>query len=131
MSGSLDTNIVLRLMRHDIPEQTKQAATLLDSARAPFEVADTVFIKVAHVLERYYTVDRLTIKTLISEFMRLESVHCNRELLDASLIPYVAHPALSFEDCYLAAHAEHNKALPLYTFDQKLAHQLDEAVLVC
>ncbi len=43
MSGSLDTNIVLRLMRHDIPEQTRQAAELLDSVDEPFEVADIVF----------------------------------------------------------------------------------------
>lgn len=123
MSGSLDTNVVLRLMRHDIPMQTSQAAALLDGADRPFEVADIVFIETAHVLERYYGIDRQTIRVLLSEFMRLDVINCNKTLLEKALTPYATHPALSLEDCCLAAYAEINKALPLYTFDQKLARQ--------
>ncbi len=131
MSGSLDPNIVLRLMRHDLPEQTRQAAELLDSVDEPFEVADIVFVEVAHVLERYYGVSRPTIQTLLLEFARLDSVNCNASLLKQALPTYVNHPALSFEDCCLAAYAEIQKALPLYTFDRKLARQVNGVQYIC
>lgn len=131
MNGSLDTNIVLRLLVHDVPEQTRQAAALLDHTTGQLAVADLVFVESVHVLERYYQIERSRIRTLLSEFMRLEKLNCNRVMLDKALIPFVAHPALSFEDCCLAAYAELNGALPLYTFDQKLARQIEGAELVC
>lgn len=130
MNGSLDTNVVLRLLLHDVPEQTRRAAALLESATGQFAVADLVFIECAHVLERHYHVDRTSIQELMSAFMRLDKINCNRVMLQKALSPYVAHSALSFEDCCLAAYAELNDAMPLYTFDQKLARQIDSAMLV-
>lgn len=130
MSGSLDTNIVLRLLVHDVPEQTRQAATLLDCSAEQFAVADLVFVECAHVLERYYHMERSHIQTLLSEFMRLDKINCNRTMLRKALAPYTTRPNLSFEDCCLATYAELNEAVPLYTFDQKLARQLRGAELV-
>lgn len=130
MNGSLDTSVVLRLMLKDVPEQTREAATILRGAKAQLAVADVVFVEVAHVLERYYQLARGDIVTLLTGFMLLEIINCNRRLFDKVFDLFTAHPALSFEDCCLAVYAENSEALPLYTFDKKLARQLPQAQLV-
>ncbi len=130
MNGSLDTNVVLRLLVQDIPEQTQQAVALVERA-AQMAVADVVFVESAHVLERYYRLSRLDIDELLRSFMQLEVINCNRSMLRQALEYFTAHPALSFEDCCLAVYAELDDAQPLYTFDKKLAAQLPQVELVC
>lgn len=129
MKGSLDANVLLRVILGDIPEQRAQAIQLLNTGE--FMVADTAVIEAFFVLGRNYGMTRKSATRVVGEFLGQSNIHCNYTLLTKTFPLYVAHPALSFEDCYLAAHAEHSKALPLYTFDQKLAHQLEGAALVC
>ncbi len=130
MRGSLDTSAVLRLLLNDIPEQTKEMAILLRRSKEQLAVADLVFVEMAHVLERYYQLERSDICSLFQSFMRLDVINCNRGMLERALAVFTKHPALSFEDCCLEVYAELNQAEPLYTFDQKLAKQLDQAELV-
>jgi predicted nucleic acid-binding protein len=42
---------------------------------------------------------------------------------------YLRHPKLSFEDCYLVVSAARSSAVPLWTFDKKLAGQTDARLL--
>lgn len=130
MRGSLDTSVVLRLLLNDIPKQTRQAAEILERPNGRLAVEMIVFVEAAHVLERYYQLSRLDISELMRGFAQLEVISCDRALLTAALDDFVRHPALSFEDCCLAAQAETAKAQPLYTFDQKLANQLAQVELV-
>jgi len=130
MRGSLDTSVVLRLLLNDVPSQTQKAAMILRQPKKQLAVADLVFVEMAHVLERYYQLERLDIRDLFQSFMRLEVINCNRVMLEQALESFVKYPALSFEDCCLAVYANLNQAKPLFTFDKKLAKQLDQVELV-
>lgn len=123
MKGSLDANVLLRVILGDVPEQRTQAIQLLSTGE--FMVADTAAIETLFVLGRNYKMTRESATRVVGEFLRQSNIHCNHALLTKASSLYVAHPALSFEDCCLAAYAEIQKALPLYTFDRKLAHQVD------
>lgn len=129
MSKSLDTNILLRWLLDDVPEQT-QLVDQLFSTGEKFHIADLVFIEVAYVLEGVYEMS----KTRVAENIRLiisnASFICNRKLFDMALPSYVKHSKLSFADCCLVASAELNEAVPLLTFDRKLARQLSGASLL-
>lgn len=131
MAGSLDANVVLRLLLGDIPAQQKQALAVISSAPGvQFAVADTALIETIFVLGRAYGFNRTTTAAAIRDFMSDLRIKCNRAMVTSALDLYVRHPSLSFEDCVLATYAELTDALPLYTFDKKLAKATSHAKLV-
>lgn len=129
-AGSLDANVILRLLLNDLPRQHEAAVKLLQSTKQPYAAADTAIIEIAFVLERHYQFTRLQIQEALSGFMSIPQINCNRTLFTQALPLFVAHTGLSFEDCCLAVYARLNDAEPLWTFDKKLANQVSEAALV-
>jgi predicted nucleic-acid-binding protein len=130
VAGSIDTNIVLRLLINDVPEQHQAALRLFNSAQGQLEVADIAFMEVVFVLQKGYEFSRKQVATAIEGIMAIPKFNCNRKLLKLALKLFLEHPALSFEDCCLSVYAELNKAVPLWTFDKKLAQQAVNAKLL-
>ena len=129
-AGSLDANVILRLILGDIPEQQQAAAALIGRVAGQFAVADTALMEAIFVLGRAYSFSRSDTAAAIRDVMSDVRVNCNRALFDEALTLYVAYPALSFEDCALATYATLGDAEPLYTFDKKLAHAAKSAQLI-
>jgi predicted nucleic-acid-binding protein len=129
-AGSLDANVLLRLLLNDIPAQHAAVEALFQKVRGQFAVADTAVIEVIFVLERHYTFPRLAIVEAIEGLLSLTEINANRALFKAALPLFAKYPSLSFEDCCLATYAELNNAKPLWTFDQKLAKQAPSAKLL-
>jgi predicted nucleic-acid-binding protein len=129
-SGSLDANVLLRLLLNDISDQHQAVLRLLGTARGQFAVADIAVVEVAFVLERYYEFSRVAIAEAIDGIMSLAEINCNRTLFKKALPLFAKHPGLSFEDCCLAIYAELNDAKPLWTFDRKLANQAANVKIV-
>lgn len=113
----------------DVPEQT-QAVNDLMHAGDQFVVADVSLVEVIFALERHYGVSRAEIGHYMWIVLAMPKIECNRSIFQKVLPVYEACPKLSIEDCYLAAQAEVAGAVPLWTFDQKLAHQHGAARLV-
>ncbi len=129
-SGSLDANVLLRLLLNDIPDQHAAAEALMQKAPGQFKVADTAVIEVVFVLERHYAFSRSAVMDAIDGLMSLPRINCNHALFERALPLFTKRPRLSFEDCCLAAYAELSGAKPLWTFDRKLATQAPSAKLV-
>jgi len=130
LSGSLDTNVVLRLLLNDIPDQHAAAQRLVEQAHDQFAVADIVLIELVFALIRYYGFSRAQIAEALDGFMKLKEINCNRALFEKAMPLYVNHSGLSFEDCCLTVYAQLTDAEPLWTFDKKLANQTPSAKLV-
>lgn len=129
-NGSLDANVVLRLLLNDVPDQHAAAIALLESASAPFVVSDIAVIEVVFALCRHYEFSRGAASAAIEGLMSLTEIDCNRVMFSRALPLFTDHPKLSFEDCCLATYAEVSNAQPLWTFDRKLAGQAPSARLV-
>lgn len=130
-AGSLDANILLRMLLGDVPAQSQAVKKLYVEAVGSFDVADTALIEIAFVLSRPpYDFSRQLIGEAFRDIMDMPKLNCNRQLFDRVLPSFVSHPALSFEDCCLAVYAELNSAEPLWTFDKKLAKQAKQAELL-
>ena len=129
-SGSLDANVLLRLLLNDVADQHVATIKLLQTASGQFAVSDTAIIEVVFVLERHYVFTRSRIAEAVNGLMALTEIACNQSLFEKAIPLFTNHSSLSFEDCCLAVYAELNDAKPLWTFDQKLANQVPSAKLV-
>jgi len=118
-----DSNVFLRFLLNDIPEQKKLAEKLLTQAKnkeASLLVPQIVIFEIDFILEKYYlfskkeVVERL--KSLIStDYIEIES----KEAFGEALKIYEKQP-ISFVDCFLIARARLEE-VELFTFDQKLS----------
>jgi predicted nucleic-acid-binding protein len=129
-SGSLDANVLLRLLLNDLPDQHAAVEALFQKTFGQLTVADTAIIEVVFVLERHYELSRQAIADAIEGIMLLTEIHCNHMLFEKALPLFTKNSALSFEDCCLVGYAELSDAKPLWTFDRKLANQASSAKLV-
>lgn len=116
---SLDTNVLLRLVLDDVPEQSKIIKALLN-AKTKYQVADPALIEMVFVLEKVYQLERPYIVDNIMFIVRHPQFICNRTLFETIVPVYLFEPALSITDCALLGYARLNNATPLYTFDKKL-----------
>ena len=123
--GSLDANIILRLVLRDLPEQSDLALDLVERDGL-FHVSDVAIIEVVFALERYYEISRIEINKIVSAIIGNSKLILNRELFINCMQIYVKHPKLSIEDCCLAIYAKLNNAKPLWTFDKKLGLQVSD-----
>ena len=128
--SSLDTNVLLRFAMKDEPQHFVRARALLGQAGAVHMVADAVWVELAFALEYHYHLDRGAVADVVTTLLGIPSLHTNRAVIEATCLVFVGHPKLSFADCYVASFASQSGAAPLYTFDEKLARQHADAVLV-
>ena len=128
-TGSLDTNILVRLVVGDVSAQTKLVEKLIAEA-TKLDVADIVVFELVFVLEKLYFFSRSDIAESVSAIIRNKKINSNRKLFESVLSMYLENPKLSFVDCTLPEYARLNKAEPLFTFDQKLAKSYDTVTLL-
>ena len=131
MTDSIDTNIVLRIILGDIPEQREIAKRILETPGSVHYLSDQALLECFYVLEVTLELPREEAVDLINLFLtRYDKIVIYNHDLTALAIPlYLAHPKLSWADCALAAEAELRHHEPLFTFDKKLASQLPQAKL--
>lgn len=114
---SLDTNVVLRFLLNDIPEQAETAKSAI--SRDSCYVTDVVVTEVIYVLERVIEMERKDITKLVTAFLNLPDMIYNTYFLDRAIELYDTKPALSFVDCYAATEAK-AYGNRLVSFDKKL-----------
>ncbi len=129
---SLDTNITLRLLLRDVPEQLSRVVALIDSSKSgSLGIADAVFFECVWILSgKHYNFERELIGRLLLQVADIPQIKCNRVMLEKAVPLYVKHKKISFVDACLAVYAELNDAEPLLTFDKKLATALPKSVAI-
>lgn len=127
----IDTNILVRLITEDDPKQVARAKKLLSHKNKLYVFEDAAMMEVVFVLAgAVYRRNRKQIADGIKTAMLIPNLVCNKGLIEDALNLYVAHPKLSFVDCYLAASTHLSGETPLWTFDQKLVSQCPVAKML-
>lgn len=117
---SLDTNVVLRFLLDDVPEQTQEATRVIK--RSKVYITDVVMIEAIYVLEKVMLLSRQDIAKLVTDFLGFSNVVHNPYFLLEAIDMYEQHPSLSVVDCYAAIEAK-AYSNQLVTFDKRLANQ--------
>lgn len=126
---SLDTNILLRIILQDIPEQFELALELIERKGVIYKVSNAALLEVVFVLTRM-DVDRETIVGVLTRIISRPNIKVSDVMGVELFLMYMKCPALSFTDCYLVMEAAMDEAEPLWTFDKALAKQSGTAKLV-
>jgi predicted nucleic-acid-binding protein len=126
---SLDTNCLLRWLLGDVPEQAALVTALVNSGEN-IVVEDAALIETVFVLEKLKKISREAIGQAVTAVVRKSTILCNGGLFNEVIPIYATHPKLSFVDCYLDVMARRNGAVPLFTFDRKMAGQLSGTELL-
>jgi len=125
--ASLDANVLLRLSLQDLPDQHELARRLVSGAPNRFVVGHIALNEYIFALQTHYKFSRPQIATMVREVLGLPTIVGDYKVVLSALTVYETHPKLSFPDCYLAEEAASLNAIPLWTFDKKLALQHEAA----
>lgn len=127
---SLDTNIILRLILGDMPNQCRKIQGLLMRPNIKYHVADLAITEAVYVMQSSYGLSREKIVDGIQRLLGFPRINYNHALFDRVFPMYLQCPKLSFNDCCLAGYAALNEAEPLWTFDRDLAKQSGTAKML-
>ncbi len=121
--GSLDTSLLVRLFVFDLPKLSARTERLLSTPDAEFSVSDLAVYEMSFVLTAVYKFSRAQLADAVLTLMSIHNINCNRRMFGNAVETFTKHPKLSFADCCLAEYAALTEAVPLWTFDKKLATQ--------
>ena len=128
---ALDTNVIVRYLVGDHPEQAEAARVLLEGLIAgnPGFICREVVMEVGWVLERAYRFTRAQIAEVLLDLTASDSLVVEHSDDVAAAAYRYRQDGVGFSDLMVLAAAERAGAVPLYTFDRRLA-RMDGAALV-
>jgi len=116
--NSLDTNIVLRFLLNDNPNQANLATKLITNEIC--YITDVVLVEVTFVLEKVFELSRADVHELILSFLGFSSIVYNTLFINQVFALYKEQSKLSVVDCYVTCEAQSYQN-ELFTFDKALA----------
>lgn len=120
----LDTNIIIRYLTQDDPEQSEQAKKLLDQVEQgeiTLTTCEGVIVEVVQVLSSkvLYNLPRREIRTHLTNIFSLKNLKLlNKRVYLRALDYYVSYSFLDFVDALEVAHMQRKKIAYIATFDE-------------
>ena len=117
MTAFVDTNILIRHLTGDPPEQAQRATRYLEQAEQLL-LSDLILAEIAYVLESYYDVARAQVAETLRSVLSFRAIRVvDDALLWRTVELYEVH-RLDFADAYLVASAERTGVGVVASFDR-------------
>jgi predicted nucleic-acid-binding protein len=118
--GFVDTNVLIRLLTGDPPEQARRVTSFLAESE-PLWLADLILAEVVYVLESVYEVERGDVARMARSIVTSERLLvADVPLLLRTIEVYERH-RLAFADAYLVASAERSGIGAVVSFDKGIS----------
>jgi predicted nucleic-acid-binding protein len=120
---ALDTNVVVRLLVDDDPEQCRRARRLVEEAekhQEPLWLCDIVMCETIWVLESYYDLGRDSIAPALKRLVRARQVVLQSSDQVAAALTAYSDGSADFADYLILEHAKAAGCDRLVTFDRGL-----------
>ena len=119
MTAFLDTNVLVRHLTGDPPEQARRATRYLEHADTLL-LPDLVLAEVAYVLESYYQAPRHQVAEALRSILAFRAIRVvDGPLLLRAVELYEVH-GLDYADAYLVASAERTGVGVVASFDRAI-----------
>lgn len=119
MSAFLDTNVLMRHLTGDPPEQAGRATRFLAKADELL-LADLIVAEVVYVLESFYEVERAEVGRLVRAILAFPAIRTLDPDLLRRAIEVYERPGLDFAEAYLVASAEATGVGRVVSFDRAI-----------
>lgn len=127
---AFDTNVIVRLLMGDDPAQTRRAdAALRAHAPSGIFVSHLVFVETAWVLAQVYRLDRQEMLRRLTALVRTEGIMVEEAAMVLEAIDRASASTYDLADLLIAAVSRREGAVPILTFDRKLARLEDVELL--
>ena len=119
VTAFVDTNVIVRHLTGNPPEQAERATRYLDEADELL-LPDLIFAEVAYVLESFYEIPRPDLARMLRDLLDFEAVRVvDSDLLQRTIELFETHP-IDFADAYLIASAESTGVGVVASFDRDI-----------
>ena len=119
MTAFVDTNILIRHLVGEPPEQAARATRYLEQADELL-LPDLILAEVAYVLESFYEVPREQVAETLRAVLAFPAIRVlDADLLQRAVEVYEQH-RLDFADAYLVANAERTGVGVVASFDRAI-----------
>ncbi len=119
MTAFVDTNVLIRHLTGDPPDQAQRATRYLAAAEELL-LPDLILAEVAYVLESYYEVPRAQVTTSLRAIVGFPAIRVVDEELLLRAIEIYEIDRLDFADAYLVASAESTGVGVVASFDRSI-----------
>lgn len=119
MIAYVDTNVLVRHLTNDPPEQARRATAILEDAELLI-LSDVVVAELVYVLESFYERPRKTIAEAVRSLLALDAIAVADHDLLLRAIELYEHVRLDFAEAYLAGAAELSAVGSVASFDRAL-----------
>jgi predicted nucleic acid-binding protein len=120
----LDTNVLLRHVLHDQPEQSRRATALIEAIERgdrAVRLADTVIFETVFTLEKTYRAKRADIRDALLPIINLPgAVLPGKRVYIEVFALWADNAGLSFADCYHLCLTKQLGLSAIITFDRKM-----------
>lgn len=118
----VDTNILLRFLTNDLPEQADKASMLMQriqSGRETVELSILAAAEIVWTLERFYKLSKSNVASKMSSILKLKSLRISNKNIFLEALSLYAEKNISFTDAYIAIQMKRAGSSELYTFDKE------------
>ncbi|MGI8550392.1 MAG: PIN domain-containing protein [Dehalococcoidia bacterium] len=126
---TLDTNIIVRYLTQDEPDQSRRARTVfeeVEAGRRTVNLIEAVLVETEQVLssKNLYHLPRVVITHHLTRLLRMQGVKIpNKQMYLLAFDFYESHMHLSFFDCLLVAYTERSGNTSILSFDRGFDRQ--------
>ena len=119
MSAFLDTNVVIRHLTGDPPEQARRASAFLATADELL-LPDLIVAEVVYVLESFYEVERARVAELVRAVIAFPAIVVVDVPLLLRAVEVYELERIDFAEAYLVASAEASGVGAIASFDRSI-----------
>lgn len=119
MSAFLDTNVLIRHLTGDPPDQARRATAFLERAEELL-VPDLIVAEVVYVLESFYDVERQRVAELVRAIIGFPAIAVVDQPLLLRALEVYEVDRLDFAEAYLVASAEASGVGTIASFDREI-----------
>ena len=117
-----DTNVVLRYLLKDIPDQYEKSAAFFEKVRSGTEravILESVLVECVYILLKFYGVPKVEIAASLTGLLHYRGVVNRDKDAMVEALRVFAENKLDVVDCMLIAKGKHDN-MTIFTFDKAL-----------
>ncbi len=117
----LDTNVLLRHLLQDVPEQSRLASLImarLESGELTLRTTDTIVFETVYTMERTYRIQRSVILDCLMPILELPNLELEGKRLYRRIFELYLTTRVGFAECYHAALMEREGITDIFSFDR-------------